>query len=121
MLSISRLRKVLERAVDSIGYLAAEASKSDRARCVAVTHSTFLRILLALVSDIPLFETASMSVVNGGISVIDVPRDMKTRRLGKRAKFFGGVPTEDFALEVPICHVIRINESRHLPTATVVA
>lgn len=114
-------REVLERAVDSIGTLAAAASKSDKGCCVAVTHSTFLRILLALVSNVPLFEAASMSVVNGCISVIDVPRDVKTRRLGKRAKFFGGVPTEDFAIEVPICHVIRINETRHLPTVPVVA
>ena len=74
-----------------------------------------------MVADIPLFEAASVNIVNGGISVVDVPRDMRTRRLGKKDTVFGGFQTGDFGLEVPVCHVIRINESRHLPSLPVVA
>lgn len=108
-------RQVMQRAIASITELASAAAMSKSSSCVAVTHSTFLRILLAMVLDISLFEAASLSVVNGGVSVIDVPRSLGTKRLGKKSKLFSGLNLEDVDLEVPLCHVIRINETRHLP------
>lgn len=105
----------MERAIDSISALTIAAMKSQRSSCVAVTHSTFLRILLSMVLDIPLSEGASMAVVNGGITVIDVPRRLATRRLGKHTRLFNGLNFQDIDLNVPVCHVIRVNESRHLP------
>ncbi len=93
----------------------AVASRSQKESCVAVTHSTFLRILLAMMLDRPLFEASSMSVVNGGVSIIDVPRELRTRHIGKTSNSWN----QDIGLEVPICRVIRINETRHLPTVPV--
>lgn len=71
--------------------------------------------------DIPLFEAASMDVVNGGVSIIDVPRDLRKRPLERNSKLFTGLFTQDIAMEIPICHVIRINEMRHLPTVPAIA
>jgi len=113
--------QVMQRAIDSITTLTSVASKSANRSCVAVTHSTFLRILLALALDIPLLDAASMSVVNGGVSVIDVPLDLKTRRMGKNSKVFIGGNFRNIGLEVPICRVVRINETRHLPTVPIIA
>jgi broad specificity phosphatase PhoE len=115
-------REVLQRASLSIAALAKAASESREGTCVAVTHSTFLRILLAMALDVPLLEAATYNVVNGGISVIDVPRNLTTRRLGKTSRLFSGlVPKEVLVdLEIPVCRVVRINETRHLPTTPVV-
>ena len=110
-------REVLQRASLSIAALAKAASESTEGTCVAVTHSTFLRMLLAMALDVPLLEAATYEVVNGGVSVIDVPRDFKTR---KNSRLFSGLSTkkqeEILDLEIPVCRVVRINETRHLPT-----
>jgi broad specificity phosphatase PhoE len=107
----------LIRAVESLKALAEEAGKTSNGCVAAVTHSTFLRILIGLVLDEPLVEVASRKVVNGGITVIDIPKELRFRRLGAKPKLLGGplsqVPT-DFQLEVPICKVVRINETCHL-------
>ena len=87
---------------------------------MAVTHSTFLRILLAIAMDLSLFEAASINVTNGGISVIDVTRDQITRPIGKKSKLFSGFYDNRLQLDVPICHVIRINETCHLPRVPVI-
>jgi len=70
--------------------------------------------------DISLFEAAAIDVTNGGISVIDVPRDQRTRPMGKRSNLFSGLNDNRVQLDVPICHVIRINETCHLPRVPVI-
>jgi broad specificity phosphatase PhoE len=111
--------QVLIRAAESLKALAEEAANAPNSCVAAVTHSAFLRILIGLVLDEPLVEVASRKVVNGGITVIDIPKELRFRRLGVKPKLLGGplsqVPT-DFELEVPMCKVVRINEARHLPT-----
>ena len=87
---------------------------------MAVTHSAFLRILLAIALDVSLFEAASIEVTNGGVSVIDVTRDQRTRSIGKKSKLFSGFYDNHVQLDVPICHVIRINEKCHLPRVPVI-
>jgi broad specificity phosphatase PhoE len=103
------------RASSSIVSLAKAASESSDGMCVAVTHSTFLRMLLAMALDVPLLEAAAFSVVNGGVSVIDVRHDLKIRPLGGDSRLFSGVLKQDIDIGIPVCHVIRINEARHLP------
>lgn len=100
----------------SISQLAKAASESREGSCVAVAHSTFLRILLGMALDVPLLEAASYSILNGSVSVVDVPRDFKTQRLGRKSRLFSGPLRQEIDVEVPICKVIRINEARHLPT-----
>ena len=108
----------MNRAAESLKLLAKEAEASS-GTLAAVTHSTFLRILVALILDEPLAESASRKLDNCGVTVVDIPKNFSTKRLGTNPSLLGGgrlsqVP-KDFELEVPICDVIRINESRHLP------
>ena len=109
--------QVLVRAAESLNDLTREAKASNG--CVAaVTHSAFLRILLAMVLDESLVEAASRQVVNGGITVIDVPKDTRTRPLKSKPRLLGGPISQvprDFKLDIPVCKVVRINEKRHLP------
>jgi hypothetical protein len=70
-----------------------------------------------MVLDEPLVKAASRKIVNGGVTVIDIPKDMRTRRLESKPKLLGGALSQapDFELEIPVCRVVRINESRNLP------
>ena len=112
-------QKVLERAAKALKCLTREADHLNG--CVAaVTHSTYLRILLGMILDEPLLQSTGRKVNNGGITVIDVKRDGSTRGVGDNPNFLGGsfsmVP-RDFQLDIPICKVVRINEVRHLPVS----
>lgn len=98
--------------------LAREAEASSNGCLGAVSHSTFLRILIGMVLDEPLFEAASRKIDNGGITILDIPKQFKTRRIGSRSRLVGGPLSqapEDFEVDIPLCRIVRINESRHLP------
>jgi broad specificity phosphatase PhoE len=108
----------LLRAAESLKVLAKRATSSPNGCLAAVTHSAFLKILLGMVLDEPLADAASRKVDNGGITVIDVPRNFQTRALGSNPRLLGGILSQapsNFDLKIPICNVVKINESRHLP------
>lgn len=110
-------RQVLERAAESLKFLAKEAEASGDT-VAAVTHSTFLRILIGMVLNEPLVESASRKIENCSVTVIDIPKSMKTVPLESNPRLLGGGLSQapsDFVLDVPYCDIIRINESRHLP------
>ncbi|CAJ1969330.1 unnamed protein product [Cylindrotheca closterium] len=111
-------REVLNRAVESMEYLVKQAEDSPN-RCVgAVSHSTFIRILVGILLDEPLVKTATRKIDNCSITVLDFPKGFKTQRLGPKDKLLGGLLSRappDFTLDVPICTVVRTNENRHLP------
>ena len=122
----SVLLQVFTRAAEALMELAAAAKKSNDC-IVAVSHSTYLRMLLAVVLDEPLLETAARTVSNGSITVIDVKKDLSprsSRKLTMKSKMFNGPAgivqkrssqEVEFELKLPICNVVRINEVRHLP------
>ena len=119
--------QIFIRAAEALKSLANDAQKSNG--CVAaVSHSTYLRMLLALVLDESLLDTATWDINNGSITVIDIKRDFGTRSKSKiitmKSNIFSGpagivqkrsLEEEGFELEIPICNVVRINEVRHLP------
>ena len=111
-------RKVLNRAVESMKYLMKQAENSPN-RCVgAVSHSTFIRILVGVLLDEPLVKAATRKIDNCSITVLDFPKGFKSRRLGPKDKLLGGLLSlapPDFMLDVPICTIVRTNENRHLP------
>ena len=115
------------RAAEALGVLANEA-KSSNGCVAAVSHSTYLRMLLAVALDEPLLETAARSINNGSITVIDVKKDFSPRssqNINMKSRVFGGPAgvvqrrspqEEQFELTLPVSNVVRINEVRHLPT-----
>ena len=97
-----------------------QAAASDECpnRCVAAfTHSTYLRILLAVFLGDSLADVANMRTDNGGINVIDVNLSGKTRTIGPKSKLVGGLLSQaprDFHFQIPVANVVRVNEIRHL-------
>ena len=94
-------------------------SKDTYSPLLAVSHSTYIRILLATCLNIPLAEAATLQVRNGSINVIDINVKGQTRKLGPKSILFGGPLSlaksdQKVLFEFPYAHVIRVNEIRHL-------
>ena len=108
-------RSVLTRASSALNALL-DVAALNGGSAIAVTHSTYLRILLCLVLDVPLVESASFDQRNCCINVLDINvKEMRT--VGPKANIFGGklsVAPRDFSLTVPSGVVVRMNEIRHL-------
>lgn len=94
-------------------------AKAAGVPCVAaVTHSAYLRVLVGVVLDEPLIKSSVRKIRNGSVTVIDVPKDLRSRMIGSKPKLLGGWLSrkpKDFSLSIPLCKTIRINEVRHLP------
>jgi broad specificity phosphatase PhoE len=109
---------VFVRAVESLRVLTKEANSANGS-VVAVAHSTFLRILIAMVLNEPLAEAGSRKIANGSVSVLDIRKDFQCQTIGPKSSLVGGklsLAPDDFSLDIPICDVVRVNESRHLPS-----
>jgi broad specificity phosphatase PhoE len=100
--------------------LVQQASLS-KTRCVAaVAHSTYLRMLLAMVQDMPLLQASTLQIPNCSVNVLDFATTDKhdTLRLSGKSALFGGdllsQASLDYSLEIPRGEVVRLNEKRHL-------
>ena len=111
-------KPVLGRCIQGLETLAQVVAKSStpRGSMLAVSHSTYLRILLALVADAPLAESAVVwKINNGSVNVVDVNVEGKQRVVTTKSGIFGGLTrSNNLQLTMPECHLIRRNEVRHL-------
>ncbi|KAL3787719.1 hypothetical protein HJC23_012145 [Cyclotella cryptica] len=120
-------RDVLERCVEALNVLsqtAVSSSTNTRAPSIlAVSHSTYLRVLLSMVNDSPLSQSAFWKINNGSINVVDVNVKGKTRMINLSSSLFGGgrglgvIPrgsSESMDIMMPESYLIRRNEIRHL-------
>lgn len=85
------------------------AYETDCSTCVAITHSSYLRILLGVVQDFALFS-APTPQSNCGINVIDFPHPSTTIAINR----FSGEGNNSNEIMIPKGAVIRTNEKRHL-------
>jgi len=111
-------REVLIRVCEALETLVNEAKAADVPCVAAVTHSAYLRVLVGIVLDEPLIQSSIRKIRNGSITVVDVPKDLRSRLIGSKPKLLGGWISRtprDFTLSVPLCKMIRINETRHVP------
>lgn len=108
-------RQVLYRAANALTTLASVASRTGGS-VVAVSHSTYLRMLLSTVMNIPLAQGALLEQKNGCINVLDVNLDKPMKELGPKSELLGGKLSmaREFSLSIPETKVVRVNESRHL-------
>eukprot|EP00581_Thalassiosira_minuscula_P017129 CAMPEP_0183720726 /NCGR_PEP_ID=MMETSP0737-20130205/13257_1 /TAXON_ID=385413 /ORGANISM="Thalassiosira miniscula, Strain CCMP1093" /LENGTH=343 /DNA_ID=CAMNT_0025950641 /DNA_START=143 /DNA_END=1171 /DNA_ORIENTATION=+ len=85
-------REVLERTVVSLEELAkiATSSSTTSSSILAVSHSTYLRVLLSLAGDTPLAESALGKLQNGSVNVVDVSVEGKKRLVTSKSGLFGG-------------------------------
>lgn len=106
-------REVLTRAAAALRMLV-WAANNNGGSVTAISHSTFLRILLATVLEMPLEEAATLVQENGNVNVLDFSRSGPFRTISSTSNMFYETAPTDFKLKVPKGRVIRINESRHL-------
>lgn len=119
-------RDVLIRAVQSLeelSKLAVSSSTKGPPSILAVSHCTYLRVLISLVNDSPLAQSAFMKINNGSVSVVDVNINGKTRGVDLSSGLFGGgrglglLPrgsSGNVDIVMPEAFLIRTNEMRHL-------
>jgi len=123
-------REVLQRAASSLEELSkiasssvnnGSSSSSSSSSILAVSHSMYLRILLALVNDSSLAESVLWKIQNGSANVVDVNVEGKRRLVTSTSGLFGGEivgrfrgSMNGFELDIPEVHLIRKNEVRHL-------
>lgn len=86
------------------------ANETNCSSLIAITHSSYLRILLGAVQDFALFS-ATTPQSNCGINVIDFLRPSTTPFATNR---FGGGEGNTNTIRIPKGEVIRVNEKRHL-------
>jgi broad specificity phosphatase PhoE len=119
------LNSVLKRAVhtlESLGKVALSSSPLHGQSILAVSHSTYIRVLLSLAENVSLVESFSSSwkIDNGSVSIIDINTDGKQRVVSAESGIFDtrlkvlGSANNDLVLVMPECHLIRRNEVRHL-------
>mmetsp|Transcript_13643 Transcript_13643/g.20359 ORF Transcript_13643/g.20359 Transcript_13643/m.20359 type:complete len:145 (-) Transcript_13643:226-660(-) len=110
-------REVLARVSSALQTLSQTASQNGGS-IFAVSHSTYLRMLLAAITDTSLAEAALFEQKNGCINVLDIDtRPGATVTLTSNCKLLGGPLSnveKDFKLELPITSLVRMNEVRHL-------
>lgn len=103
-------RDALLRASDALGSLARLAREDGNGSILAVSHSTFLGVVLSAAMGAPLVEAVSLSQENGCINVLDVSTngyEGTTWGAPFGGRGFGSVV-------FPRVEVIRVNEVRHL-------
>lgn len=110
-------RDALERVHASLDALVEEASRT-KTRCVAaVSHSVFLRVLLATLLDLSLFEASSLQQNNACINVVDLKKSQQRILTPNTSKVLGGPLASsqpDYELSIPVGEVVRVNECSHL-------
>lgn len=113
----SSFAKVFERAIVALRQLTEEAKNSKGGTVAAVTHSRYLRMILALVSNRSLPDLIASKQDNCCVNVLDIRRDGSTSLIGRKSVVVGGPVSKapkDFSLSVPTTNVVRTNEIRHL-------
>mmetsp|Transcript_23656 Transcript_23656/g.42930 ORF Transcript_23656/g.42930 Transcript_23656/m.42930 type:complete len:369 (+) Transcript_23656:1-1107(+) len=109
-------REVMERIASSLRFLVKEANENGGS-VIAISHSKFNRVLLAVMEDKPLIQGAAIQQANCCINVLDLKRDGSTTTLGPKCNLLGGPLSnapDDFSLQIPVGKVVRVNEKRHL-------
>lgn len=92
------------------------SSNNNGGSIMAVSHSTYLRMLLAMVMDVPLLQAASFEQKNCCINVMDVSFK-ETVDVYNKSNIFGGglsMAPRDLHLTIPKVQIIRMNEVGHL-------
>lgn len=108
-------RDVIGRASQAL-FALRDVAMNNGGCAIAVSHSTYLRVLLAMVMDMSLIEAGTMSVNNCSIHVLDLDCK-KTMQLQQSSNIFGGkfsLAPKDFRETIPVAKVVRSNEIRHL-------
>lgn len=107
-------RDVLTRAASALDSLTTLAANNGGS-AIAVSHSTYIRMMIALVMDMRLTQAATLEQKNCCVNVFDISlKDV--RRVDAKSNLFqiSALVPQNFNLSVPAVSVVRINEINHL-------
>lgn len=93
------------------------ARDSPTRSIAVVSHSSYLKTLLATAKNESLLNVATIQIRNGSVSIIDIRQDGARVSLGPKSALLGGLfskADKSFHLSFPKPNVLRINEKRHL-------
>lgn len=93
------------------------AAKSPSKCIAAISHSMFLRMMLACLLDITLFQASIIEQHNACVNVVDFnTKEEPVFRTAKSTLLGGGLSLAppDFCLRLPAGTILRMNEKRHL-------
>ena len=119
-------RDVLTRAAQALQQLSVAAettptSNNSSSSILAVSHSVYLRVLLSMVNDSSLAQSAFMTINNGSVNIVDVNVKGRTRIVNLNSGLFGGGRLgllsggrKELNVVMPEAYLIRQNEIRHL-------
>jgi len=116
------MREVLERVSKSLYQLQRAASKAPGRSVVAVSHSSFLRVLLATCQQTNLLDLRkTLKLGNCCINVLDLPLirvgSTPTQRITSSSPLLGGplsLAPLNYSCQLPQSTVVRVNEQQHL-------
>mmetsp|Transcript_63558 Transcript_63558/g.74437 ORF Transcript_63558/g.74437 Transcript_63558/m.74437 type:complete len:346 (+) Transcript_63558:162-1199(+) len=116
------MREILQRASSSLYQLQRAASKNPGRSVVAVSHSSFLKVLLAVCQENNLLELRkTVQLENCCINVLDLPLvrfgSTPSKRIISSSSVLGGPLSRapsNYSLKIPQSIVVRINEKQHL-------
>ena len=91
------------------------SKQNENKSVVAVSHSTFIKMLLCLIQNDPLSKALTIEQTNGCINVLDISLQNDNQTKVNLSKLFGATINDDnFKLTIPNINVVRLNENRHL-------
>lgn len=108
-------REMLQRSADFLSTVVADSANNGHV--AAVSHSAYIRILLAMVQgDVPLATAMMTQQDNANINVLDIDTTSASTRNAKSILVGGpfSQAPQDFSLSLPQSRVVRVNEHRHL-------
>eukprot|EP00522_Entomoneis_paludosa_P007741 CAMPEP_0172441900 /NCGR_PEP_ID=MMETSP1065-20121228/2411_1 /TAXON_ID=265537 /ORGANISM="Amphiprora paludosa, Strain CCMP125" /LENGTH=363 /DNA_ID=CAMNT_0013191511 /DNA_START=288 /DNA_END=1379 /DNA_ORIENTATION=+ len=113
------LVQILARVQIALQTLIAAAAACPSRSVAAVAHSVYLRLLLAVVQDLPLLQLSTLPQPNAGVNVIDfrIDESQGVNRIGAKSAVIGGILSQapaDFRYDLPMGRVLRTSEKRHL-------
>lgn len=87
---------------------------------MAVSHGQFIRMMLAVALDMPLFQAfTTIQQKNACINILDISYTEKVTRRAKNCNLFGGpllsrITDDNLTIVLPKISVVCIGETRHL-------
>jgi broad specificity phosphatase PhoE len=112
--------KVLNRIENSFNSFVEMTSSKPRRDIVAVSHGQFIRMMLAVALDMPLFQAfTTIQQKNACINILDISYTEKVTRRAKNCNLFGGpllsrITDDNLTIVLPKISVVCIGETRHL-------
>jgi broad specificity phosphatase PhoE len=106
--------QVFSRVEDALHSLVEQAAETENSCLAAITHSSYLRVLLLCLQDKSLLEYSVMQQGNCCINVLDLKKNGATRTLTGKSILVGARAPSDFVMKTSLGNVVRVNEIRHL-------